>query len=142
MTKTRNLPLYLLAGVFFGVVATKSQIISWYRIQEMFLFDAFHMYGIIASAVAVAAWSIFLLERFGVHSLDRQPIQVPDKDMGSSARYWLGGTLFGLGWGLVGACPGPIFALLGNGFGVILVVLASAMAGTWTYAVLRPRLPH
>jgi uncharacterized protein len=140
--KIGNSMLYLLAGVYFGIVATKSQIISWYRIQEMFLFDAFHMYGIIASAVAVGAWSIYVLERLGARSLDRQPISVPDKTMATGARYWLGGLLFGFGWGLVGACPGPIFALLGNGFSVVLVVLASAMAGTWAYAVLQPRLPQ
>jgi uncharacterized membrane protein YedE/YeeE len=108
----------------------------------MFLFDSFHMYGIIGSAVAVGAVSIRALERLGVRSLDRQPICVPDKELGTGRCYGLGGLLFGLGWGLVGSCPGPIFALLGNGFLIVGVVLASAVAGTWTYAVLRPRLPH
>ena len=132
----------MLAGVFFGFVATKSQIISWYRIQEMFRFDSFHMYGIIGAAVVVGAVSVFLIKKARARNLDHEPIDIPPKVLGGGTRYWVGGTLFGLGWGLVGACPGPIFALLGNGVTVILVVLASALAGTWTYAALQPRLPH
>ncbi len=134
--------LYFAAGIYFGVVATKSQIISWYRIQEMFRFDAFHMYGIIGSAVVVAALSVFVIKRAQARSLTGEPIEIAPKEMGRGVRYWAGGTVFGLGWGLVGACPGPIFALLGNGVTVIVVVFAAALLGTWTYAVLRPRLPH
>ncbi len=138
----RTLSVYLVLGVVFGVVLTKSEVISWFRIQEMFRFQAFHMYGIIGSAVVVAAIALQLIERLGLRSLDGDPIVVPPKTMGRGTRYWLGGTLFGLGWALVGACPGPLFALLGNGVGIIAVPLASALVGTWTYGALRPRLPH
>lgn len=125
---------YLLLGLYFGVVLIKSEVVSWFRIQEMFRFQSFHMYGVIGTALAVAALSLQLLKRRG--------ITVPDKELGKGTRYWLGGTIFGLGWGLAGACPGPIFALLGNGYGIAAVLLASAVLGTWAYAWLRPRLPH
>lgn len=116
--------------------------ISWLRIQEMFRFQAFHMYGIIGSAVAVAAASVWLIKRFGVRTLSGERIVIPPKTMGRGTRYWLGGTIFGLGWALTGACPGPLFALLGNGVGVMSVTLLSAVLGTWLYGYLRPRLPH
>ena len=138
----RALLLYFVFGLFFGVVLTKSEVISWFRIQEMFRFQAFHMYGIIGSAVLVAAIGIQVIKRFGLRALDGQPIVIPPKTLGRGTRYWLGGTLFGLGWALVGACPGPLFALLGNGVGVIAVAILSAIAGTWSYGALRPRLPH
>ena len=138
----RGLTVYLLLGILFGIVLVKSEVISWYRIQEMFRFQAFHMYGIIGSAVVVAGLALQLIRRSGVRALDGTPIVVPPKAMGSGTRYWLGGTVFGLGWGLVGACPGPLFALLGAGVGVIAVPLVSAVAGTWAYGALRPRLPH
>ena len=137
-----RLALYLALGMVFGVVVTKSEVISWFRIQEMFRFQAFHMYGIIGSAVLVAAVSLQLIKRLGAHSLDGEVIVVPPKEMGHGTRYWLGGLLFGVGWALIGACPGPLFALLGAGVGVILVPLASAIAGTWVYGALRSRLPH
>lgn len=137
-----GLGIYLTLGVLFGILLTKSEVISWFRIQEMFRFQSFHMYGIIGSAVVVAAVSLQLIRRSGTRALTGEPIVVPPKVMGRGTRYWLGGTLFGLGWALVGACPGPLFALLGNGIGVIGVALLSALAGTWTYAALRPRLPH
>ncbi len=136
------LAMYLVLGVIFGIVLTKSEVISWFRIQEMFRFQAFHMYGIIGSAVVTAALSLQLIRRLGLRSLSGAPIVVPPKVMGHGTRYWLGGTLFGLGWALVGACPGPLFALIGNGVSVALAVLASAVAGTWVYGALRPRLPH
>ena len=142
MRSARSLLIYLVLGALFGVVLTKSEVVSWFRIQEMFRFQAFHMYGIIGSAVIVAALGLQLIRRLGVHSLDGEPIVVAPKVMGRGTRYWLGGTIFGLGWGLVGACPGPLFALLGNGIGVIAVALLSAIAGTWSYGALRPRLPH
>ena len=137
-----GLSAYLGLGTLFGIVLTKSEVISWFRIQEMFRFQAFHMYGIIGSAIVVAAISLQLIRRLGVRTLDGEPIVVPPKAMGTGTRYWLGGTLFGVGWALVGACPGPLFALLGNGVGVILVPLVSAAAGTWVYGALRPMLPH
>lgn len=144
----RPLPLlgYLVLGTLMGMVFTKSQVISWFRIQEMFRFDAFHMYGIIGSAVVVAAISVWAIKRFGIHTLHGEPIEIPGKMWGDGslpgARYWLGGTLFGLGWALLGACPGPIFALIGGGVPVILVALVAALAGTYSYGLLRARLPH
>ncbi|MEL7360578.1 MAG: DUF6691 family protein [Bacteroidota bacterium] len=141
-----GLVVYLFLGALFGVVLVKSEVASWFRIQEMFRFDSVHMYGVIGSALAVAALSLQVIKRLGLTTLDGQPIVVAPKQWGTSrvrgARYWIGGTLFGLGWGLLGACPGPMFALLGTGLSVIVVGIASAMAGTWAYAALRDRLPH
>ena len=138
----RALLVYLVLGVLFGIVVTKAEVISWFRIQEMFRFQSFRMYGIIASAIVTAALSLQLIKRLGVRAADGTTIVVPPKIMGSGTRYWLGGTLFGLGWALSGACPGPLFALLGNGVWVMSVTILSAVAGTWTYGFLRPRLPH
>jgi uncharacterized membrane protein YedE/YeeE len=137
----RLLP-YLLVGIYFGIIFTKSEVISWYRIQEMFRFQAFHMYGIISSAIAVAAISVQIIKRKGIRAFDGSEINIPPKVMGSGTRYWLGGTFFGLGWALTGACPGPMFALVGNGFLIMLVAILSAIAGTYAYGVLRPKLPH
>ncbi|MGB0651516.1 MAG: DUF6691 family protein [Rhodothermales bacterium] len=137
----RLLP-YLLVGIYFGIIFTKSEVISWYRIQEMFRFQAFHMYGIIGSAIAVAAISVQIIKRKGIRAMDGSEINIPPKVMGSGTRYWLGGTFFGLGWALTGACPGPMFALVGNGALVMLIAILSAVAGTYTYGVLRPKLPH
>ena len=137
-----RLGVYVALGTLFGIVLTKSEVISWFRIQEMFRFQSFHMYGIIGSAVMVAAVSLQLIKRLGAHALDGQVIVVPPKAMGRGTRYWLGGILFGLGWALAGACPGPLFALVGNGVGVVVVTLASAVLGTWVYGALRPQLPH
>jgi uncharacterized membrane protein YedE/YeeE len=146
MTDTRDsrraLLVYVVLGVLFGIVVTKAEVISWFRIQEMFRFQSFQMYGIIASAIATAAISLQVIKRLGLRSVDGTPIVVPPKRMGSGTRYWLGGTLFGLGWALSGACPGPLFALLGNGVWIMSVTILSAIAGTWTYGALRPRLPH
>lgn len=137
-----SLVAYLVLGTLFGIVLTKSEVISWFRIQEMFRFQAFHMYGVIATAIVVAALSLQLIKRLDVRTVRGRPIVVPPKSMGGGTRYWLGGTLFGLGWALVGACPGPLFALVGNGVSVIVVPLLSAIVGTWTYGALRSRLPH
>lgn len=139
---TRRLGTYFVLGLLFGVVLTKSEVISWFRIQEMFRFQAFHMYGIIGSAILVAGLSLQAIRRLGARSLDGQAITIPPKALGRGTRYWLGGACFGLGWAFVGACPGPLFALLGSGISVVLVILLGAVAGTWTYGVLRPRLPH
>jgi uncharacterized membrane protein YedE/YeeE len=140
--KKRLFVLYLMSGVWFGIVLTKSEVISWFRIQEMFRFQAFHMYGIIASAIAVAALGLQAIKRSNARALNGEPIVVPEKVMGRGTRYWMGGTVFGLGWAFVGACPGPLFALIGNGVTVILVPLAFALLGTQLYGMLRPRLPH
>lgn len=133
---------YLLLGCFFGIVLTKSEVVSWFRIQEMFRFQSFHMYGVMGSAVAVAALSIVLLKRFGMRTLAGEPVVIPVRQLGRGYRYWLGGTIFGIGWALTGACPGPLFALLGSGVTVFAVAVASALVGTWLYGFLRPSLPH
>jgi uncharacterized membrane protein YedE/YeeE len=133
---------YLLLGVAFGITLAKSEVLSWFRIQEMFRFQSPRMYEIIASAVAVAALSLFLIRKLGVKSLTGEPIKIPPKSLGMGVRYAVGGTIFGLGWALVGACPGPMFALVGDGVSVMIVAILSAMAGTWLYGILRPRLPH
>jgi uncharacterized membrane protein YedE/YeeE len=134
--------LYFVLGCFFGILLTKSEVVSWFRIQEMFRFQSFHMYGVIGSAVAVAAASIGLLRRFGVQTLDGEPISIPAKELGKGYRYWIGGTIFGVGWALTGACPGPLFALVGSGVSVFAAAVISALAGTWVYGYLRPSLPH
>jgi hypothetical protein len=138
----RWLPLYFVLGLFFGVVLIKSEVVSWWRIQEMFRFQSFHMYGILGSAVAVAGASLALIRRLGARTLDGEEIVITPKALGRGYRYWIGGGLFGIGWALTGACPGPLFALVGSGVTVMLVAIASALAGTWAYGHLRPRLPH
>ena len=137
-----GLPIYLLVGVVFGVVLTKGEAISWFRIQEMFRFQGFHMFGIFATALPTAIAGVQLLKRRWRRTLAGSPVVVPPKHLGSGARYAAGGTIFGLGWALTGACPGPLFALLGSGVTTMAVAIASAMLGTWTYGRLRHRLPH
>lgn len=132
---------YIFAGILFGIIMTKSEVISWYRIQEMFRFQSFHMYGIIGSAVALGMLATFIIKKYQVRSIQGQPITFNDKKR-SIPRYLIGGTLFGLGWAMTGACPGPLYVLIGHGFGVILIVLASALLGTYAYGLLRGRLPH
>ncbi len=141
-TSARALAVYLVIGTLFGILFTKAEVISWFRIQEMFRFQSFHMYGIIGSAVLVASVSVSWLKRIEVRTVSGKPIVIPPKTMGRGTRYWLGGTIFGVGWALTGACPGPVFALIGVGNGVFVVTLISAIAGTWLYGFLRPRLPH
>jgi uncharacterized membrane protein YedE/YeeE len=133
---------YLIIGSLFGIVLTKAEVVSWFRIQEMFRFHSFHMYGIIGSAVATAALSIVFLRRIGAHTISGQPISIPAKELGRAYRYWIGGSLFGAGWALTGACPGPLFALVGSGATVFVAAVVSALAGTWLYGYLRPYLPH
>lgn len=132
---------YLFIGILFGITLTKAEVVSWFRIYEMFRFQSFHMYGVIGSAVVLGIIVIQLIKRYQLKSMDGIPIVIQPKEF-SIQRYLLGGTIFGLGWALTGACPGPLFILLGNGFGVILVVIASALLGTYTYGLLRERLPH
>ena len=134
--------VYLLVGVAFGVVLTKSEVISWFRIQEMFRFQGFHMFGVFATALPTATIGVQLLKRRWRRTLGGDAIVVPRKHLGSGVRYAVGGTIFGLGWALTGACPGPLFALLGSGVGVIAVAIVAAMLGTWTYGLLRGVLPH
>ena len=132
---------YLLIGIIFGITLTKAEVISWYRIYEMFRFQSFHMYGVIGSAVLLGVLIIQGIKRFGLKSVDGEPIHIPNKQF-SIARYLIGGSIFGMGWAMTGACPGPLFILVGNGAGVVLVVIASAMLGTYVYGRLRKRLWH
>jgi len=134
--------VYLALGIAFGVVLTKSEVISWFRIQEMFRFQAFRMYGIIGTAVVTAAISVALIKKFHLSAISGEEISIPPKELGHGVRYAVGGLIFGLGWALTGACPGPLFALVGNGVSVMLVSIASALFGTWIYGWLRPKLPR
>lgn len=134
---------YLLLGTFLGLVFTRSEVVSWFRIQEMFRFQAFHMYGIIGSAVLVGAIGVWVIKKFNVGSLTGHKMEISRPPFeGPGYQFWIGGTLFGLGWGLLGACPGPIYVLIGNGLTVMLAALVSALAGAWTYGAVRSHLPH
>ncbi len=134
---------YLGLGVLLGMIFLKSEVASWFRIQEMFRFQSIHMYGVIGGAVLVGAAGVALLKWSGARTVRGEPIQFPDAaERRPGVRHFGGGTCFGLGWGLLGACPGPIYALLGSGQSVMVVALASALAGAWVYGLLRPRLPH
>ncbi len=133
---------YLVLGGLFGIVLIKSEVVSWFRIQEMFRFQSFHMYGIIMTAIGTAAASIAIIRRTGTRTLEGGAITIPPKELGWGYRYWIGGTLFGMGWALTGACPGPLFALTASGMSVYSVAVVSAIAGTWLYGYLRPHLPH
>ena len=134
--------IYLLAGTVFGIVLTKGEAISWFRIQEMFRFQGFHMFGIFATALPTAIVGVQLLKRRRRRTVGGEAIVIPPKHLGSGVRYAAGGTIFGLGWALTGACPGPLFALLGSGATTMAVAIVSAMLGTWTYGRLRQHLPH
>lgn len=131
---------YLLVGIFFGIVFVKAEIISWFRIQEMFRLQSFHMYGVIGSAVVVGMLSVFLLKRMQAKALTGEKIIIPGKTFNKGQV--IGGLLFGIGWAITGACPGPLFAQIGVGFSVIFITLLSAILGTWTYGLLRDKLPH
>lgn len=132
---------YIIPGILFGIVMTKSEAVSWFRIQEMFRFESFHMYGIIGTAVVLAAIMVAIIKKVKPTSIEGGEIKFNPKNM-SIARYILGGIIFGLGWAMTGACPGPMFTLVGHGVWTILIVIASALAGTYAYGALRSRLPH
>jgi uncharacterized membrane protein YedE/YeeE len=136
---TANLK-YLLVGVIFGIVFVKAEIVSWFRIQEMFRLDSFHMYGVIGSAVVVGLLSVWLIKKFNIKTLSGEPVSIPDKAFDKGQIY--GGLLFGVGWAITGACPGPLFAQIGAGYLAVAVTLLSAIAGTWVYGLFRSRLPH
>ena len=136
-----NFLKYILVGFVFGIVLTKAEAVSWYRIYEMFQFQSFHMYGIIGVAVATGLLGIQLIKVKKLKDIAGNPIYIQDKEKGN-VRYWIGGILFGLGWALVGACPGPIFILLGAGFLSVGLVLLGAIFGTFLYGVLKDKLPH
>lgn len=132
---------YILAGTFFGIIMTKSEAVSWYRIQEMFRFQSFHMYGIIGTAVVLGVISVFLIKKFKAKDIAGNPILFCDKE-GTYLRYIIGGTIFGLGWALTGACPGPMFVNLGNGYPAMIVVILGALLGTYLYGIIKDKLPH
>lgn len=132
---------YIATGILFGMILSKSEAVSWYRIQEMFRFQSFHMFGIIGTAVVTGIVSVWLIKRFKLRSLADMPIVFPAKDKGWK-KYLFGGIIFGFGWVLTGACPGPIFVLLGQGYLVMLVVIIGALLGTYGYGLLKDHLPH
>lgn len=131
---------YLIVGVLFGIVFVKSEVVSWFRIQEMFRLQSFHMYGIIGSAILVGAAAVWLIKRFRIKTIYGEPVSFTSRKFNKGQVY--GGLIFGSGWGLTGACPGPLFAQIGTGATVVIVVLLSAIAGTWVYGKFRDRLPH
>jgi uncharacterized membrane protein YedE/YeeE len=131
---------YAFAGILFGIILVKSEVVSWFRIQEMFRLQSFHMYGVIGSAVVVGMISVLLIKKLKVKSFEGELIKIEPKKFNKGQIY--GGLIFGLGWAVTGACPGPLFAQIGTGATVVTVTLLSAIAGTWVYGRLRDKLPH
>lgn len=132
---------FLAIGIFFGIIMTKSEAVSWYRIQEMFRFQSFHMYGIIGSALAIGILIVQFIKRRALKTYNGSPIHIEDKAPGVK-RYLFGGIIFGFGWALTGACPGPMYTLLGYGYSVFIIVLLSALLGTYVYGRIKNKLPH
>ena len=132
---------FLFVGIFFGIVLVKSEAVSWYRIYEMFKFQSFHMYGIIGSAVILGILAIWVIKKTQLKSIENETITIPPKDKGMF-RLLIGGTIFGLGWALAGACPGPMYILVGTGVISMLLVIGGAILGTFVYGILRDKLPH
>lgn len=132
---------FLIAGIVFGIVMTKSEAISWYRIHEMFRFESFHMYGIITTAVIVFALALLILKSTKIRTMRNTLVQYSPMNL-NVKRHLLAGTIFGLGWALMGACPGPMFVMLGHGFWIFIVTIIGATIGTYTYGVIKDRLPH
>ena len=131
---------YIIAGTLFGIIAVKSEIISWFRIQEMFRLTSFHMYGVIGTAVVVGMISIQIIKRLNIKTVSGEKISIAPKSFQKGQIY--GGLIFGFGWAITGACPGPLFAQIGSGFGVITITLLSAIFGTWVYGYFRNKLPN
>jgi len=131
---------YLIAGILFGIILVKSEVVSWFRIQEMFRLQSFHMYGVIGSAIVTGIISVQIIKRFRIKTIDGERIELLQKKFHQGQIY--GGLLFGFGWALTGACPGPIFAQIGSGAFIMIVTLISAIAGTWVYGLAREKLPH
>lgn len=132
---------FLLVGIIFGIILVKSEAVSWYRIYEMFKFESFHMYGIIGTAVVTGIILLLIAKKLQIKNTDGKVMNVPPKERGLS-RYLIGGTLFGLGWALSGACPGPMYILVGTGAFSMLVVIIAALVGTYVYGILMNKLPH
>lgn len=131
---------YTIVGILFGIIFVKAEIISWFRIQEMFRLQSFHMYGVIGSAVVTGIISVWLIKRFNLKTINGEPIVFQPKKFNKGQIY--GGLLFGFGWALTGACPGPLYAQIGSGATIIVVTLFSAIVGTWVYGYWREKLPH
>lgn len=132
---------YIIIGAWFGILLTKSQAVSWFRIQEMFRFQSFHMYGIIGLAIIVGMLSIFIIKKFKIKSINGETINPVKKPIQFKSNL-IGGLIFGLGWALTGACPGPIYSLIGNGITVFVVVLTASLAGSIVYDLIKKYLPH
>ena len=130
---------YLLVGIFFGLALTKGEAISWYRMQEMFRFESFHMYGIFMTAIPLAAIGLFLIRKLTLSTIDGEPVVVPTKTYHHGII--IGGLIFGFGWALTGACPGPLSAQVGGGYLVTIVTFLSALLGTWVYARFQQSFP-
>lgn len=131
---------YLIVGIAFGIVFVKGEVISWFRIQEMFHLQSFFMYGVIGTAVVVGMLSVYLIKTFKIKTFSGQPITFEDKKFNKGQI--IGGIIFGIGWAITGACPGPLFAQIGSGFGVVIITFLSAIGGTWVYGLLKEKLPH
>jgi uncharacterized membrane protein YedE/YeeE len=131
---------YAITGILFGIILVKAEVISWFRIQEMFRLQSFHMYGVIGSAVVVGIISVWLIKKYKIKTIYGEPIEFVNKKLNKGNIY--GGLLFGFGWAITGACPGPLFAQIGTGATVTIVTLLSAIVGTWTYGYFREKLPH
>ncbi|HYH55474.1 MAG TPA: DUF6691 family protein [Anseongella sp.] len=131
---------FLIAGTLFGFVLVKSEVVSWFRIQEMFHLESFHMYGVIGSAILTGAISIGLIKKFSLKTIDGAPVRIPSKQFHKGQVF--GGLIFGLGWAMTGACPGPLFAQAGSGYSVVVITLLGALSGTWVYGWLKEKLPH
>jgi uncharacterized membrane protein YedE/YeeE len=131
---------YLFTGILFGIILVKSEVISWFRIQEMFRLESFHMYGVIGSAIVTGIISVFIIKKFNIKTIYGEKIELHPRKFNKGQIY--GGLIFGFGWALTGACPGPLFAQIGTGSLVVIITLLSAIAGTWVYGLLRDKLPH
>ena len=131
---------FLIMGIIFGIILVKSEVISWYRIQEMFRLQSFHMFGVIGSAVVTGIISILIIKKFKIKTISGENIELPAKKFNKGQIY--GGLIFGFGWAITGACPGPLYAQIGSGSSVIIITLLSAVAGTWVYGYFKEKLPQ
>ena len=131
---------FLLLGILFGIILVKAEVLAWFRIQEMFRFQAFHMYGIIGSAIVVGLVSILLIKKLNIKTLSGQQVVIEPKEF--TKGNIIGGFIFGLGWAITGACPGPLYALVGSGYSIIIVTLISAVLGVFVYGLIKHKLPH
>ncbi len=131
---------FLIVGIIFGIILIKAEVVSWFRIQEMFRFQSFHMYGVICSAIIVGLISILIIKKYKIKTFSGEEIKIEPKQF--TKGNVIGGLMFGFGWALTGACPGPLYALIGSGLPIVIVILLSAVLGTYTYGILKDKLPH